>query len=235
MKQEINELKAKQEETNNNNIILIAQIQQLIQKVDQQNDLILQLKTEIKNLKRQRVSCVFLNKSDPKGILSLLGDSVTFSAGGHNNNNLLNIKNTSFNSYFHNYNNEYKKNKQGDSYIKFDFGSNKVVLYSYLIYSNIGAINQYYHPKTWKIEGSNDDLNWILIDERENNNLNGPKKEILFRCEKRKYNDSTEGFRFIRYIQNDSWCDQMDEGYHNPFNIYITFFELFGDVYHFTE
>lgn len=214
---------------------LNEKIGELNEKVTQQSEIIRQLKTEISYLKRPRVSCPFLSISSPKGIISYLNEIVSLSFGGYNNNNIQNLKDNSNNNYFHNYCSNDKTNKQEDSYILFDFGiSNKVILHSYLIRTNCNGKSAHYHSKSWKIEGSNDKANWICLDNRINDdNLNDSYKQHLYICEQSKYSDLNEGFRYVRYVQNDSWCDKMDPSQQNPFNIYIIFFEFFGDVYQF--
>ena len=49
-----------------------------------------------------------------------------------------------------------------------DFKQRKVQLCGYSIMSYDDPIN-YAHLKNWKLEGSNDENNWITIDKRENN------------------------------------------------------------------
>lgn len=99
-----------------------------------------------------------------------------------------------------------------------------MALHSYLIRSNSNSKSLHYHPKSWKIEGSNDHTNWTLLDNRVNDDsINGSFKQNIFICQQIKYQDSTEAFRYIRYVQNDCWCDLMNEKMRNPFKIYITF------------
>lgn len=85
LKEEIKELKSKQND-------MTINIQQLQQKTAQQNELILQLKSEIARLKRPRVSLPLLSESNPKGIISYLNEIVKLSAGKNVQNNLANIK-----------------------------------------------------------------------------------------------------------------------------------------------
>lgn len=175
-----------------------------------------------------RLSSLNSGISNPKGVISHLGNSVTLSAGGYLDSNYPITNITSYNDkYFFNY---YINNprSEAESFIKFDFGPSKIIdLYSYFIRSNCSDPSCFAHPKTWRIEGSNDDSNWFTIDRRENNeNLNGKFKYCNFECNENNHADKKNMYRYIRYIQEDSW-DHKNRCY----NIYITYFELYGDIF----
>ena len=73
--------------------------------------------------------------------------------------------------------------------------------------------------------GSEDHLNWIELDKRvEDKNLNGKFFHHHFICKSNKHGNMNNRYRYIRYIQNESYVST------HPFNIYITFFELYGDI-----
>lgn len=171
----------------------------------------------------------FSSDSDTKGIISHLGDAVSISAGGKHNSRcpLTNIRKYD-DSYFYNYYG-YKPISESDSFIKFDFGSSmKVDLHSYLIRSVAGDPSFSDHPKTWRIEGSNDNTNWKRLDRRVNDPvLNGRLKQHLFTCQERIQENENRKFRYIRYVQEDSWY-QIRE----PYYVSITYFELYGIVYY---
>lgn len=194
-------------------------VRRLTAKLKEQADAIDQLKQ--KEIKRPNpsFSCSFTSELNPKGIISYLGDSVTLSCTVNNDpfdHPLINI--TKFDdSRFINY--RYGSGKsESDTYITFDFGtSRKIDLYSYFIRS-VG-----FHPKTWRIDGSNDQSNWTLIDRRVNNPnlMNGDRHH--FECKEAKHGDANCRYRFIRYAQESS--------YNGSYLVYLDFFELYGDVF----
>ena len=103
----------------------------------------------------------------------------------------------------------------------------KIDLFSYFIRSNdYPHSKSYYHPKSWKIEGSNTlENDWVILDQRVNDaNLNGTHKEHYFVCQQSKFGCQENRYRYIKFTQEDSWGN-------NKFNIYITYFELYGDDY----
>ena len=117
------------------------------------------------------------------GIFGSLINTITMTYGGSTRpscsiTNLAEDDKTHF--FYNSYN--YNPSSENDSFIKFDFGENiKVDLYSYFICTNDGEIDDC-HPKSWRIEGSNDDLKWSDIDKREDENcafLNSSIKSIV--------------------------------------------------------
>lgn len=121
-----------------------------------------------------------------------------------------------------------QKKKKDECWILFDFKSMKVIIDSYYIRSNCSEPNKFHHPKTWALQGSDDNNNWEIIDERKNDeSLNGEHKEKLFICNK----NNNKAYRYIRYLQDECWSDKKVAGdYYNLYNIYITYFQLYGDV-----
>ena len=199
----------------------------MTEKVTQQASIIDQLNIQIEELSNPRISRHFINESNPNGIISLLNDSVTLSAGGKHSPNypLSNIKIYNDN-YFYNYTSG-TPSSESDSYIKFDFGPNKKIeLSSYFIRSNSYSPSSYYHPKSWRVEGSNDESHWTRLDHRVNDgNLNGRYKQHHFECQENRRGDKNYRYRYIRWIQEDSWYNN------SPYNVYITYFELYGDIF----
>ena len=128
---------------------------------------------------------------------------------------------------YRNFSNGYgtKPTSESDSIIKFDFGPHKRIdLHSYFIRTSENNTNAY-HPKTWRIEGSNDNQSWTKLDRRAyDESLNGKYKECDFICQFGSYGSKSNLFRYIRYVQEDSWMS----GY--QYNVYISYFELFGSV-----
>ena len=140
---------------------------------------------------------------------------------------LSNIKSYNDSHFYNSYG--YLPRSESDSFIKFDFGPLiKIDLYSYFIRSNRGD-QSYEHPKTWRIEGSNDDKTWTRLDRQLNNAcLRGKYAQHHFICEVNIHGHENHRFRYIRYVQEDSWCSK------HRFNVYITYFELYGDIFDYT-
>lgn len=95
-------------------------------------------------------------------------------------------------------------------------------LSSYTLRSNQCIANSHSHPRSWTIDGSNDDENWEVINQQNNNSaLNGKNKQRRFECEK-----NNNYYRYIRYKQDDSW--DSDNRY--KYAIYLSCIELFGSI-----
>lgn len=204
-----------------------VQIEQLNERITQQNFLITKLNDKVEKIKNNSISCRFLGESNLTGIITRFRDVITLSTGDECSSypltNILKYDNKEF----------YNSSKsETNSYIKFDFGSSKKIdLFSYFIRSNSqNAVTNAQHPKTWRIEGSSDDLHWTCLDRRENDqNLYGPYKQYYYVCKESKHADDSSRYRYIRYIQENSWWNGR------PYYIGITYFELYGDVYIFNE
>lgn len=233
-----NLIKVRLDELKQENNQLKLQLQQqsddFNQKIDNLNNLINQLsetirqqRNEIDELKKPHINRPFVSEQYPKGIIAYLNGLVNISAGGNHDYNhpLNNIRNYD-NSYFYNYCSSHVSSAE-KSYIEFDVGLlHKIDLNSYFIQSNCNNANTDRHPKSWKIKGSNDRENWIDLDLRENDsNLNGPYKKCHFICNQGKYGNPNSRFRYIRYYQDASWYSD------HTYSIYITYFELYGDIY----
>ena len=81
-----------------------------------------------------------------------------------------------------------------NSWICFDFKNNKIIPTEYSIKSSSTASNSS-KPKSWVIEGSNDNNNWEMIDEQSNcPYLNGANWVHTFTMK----NQNSKEFRFIR-------------------------------------
>ena len=107
-----------------------------------------------------------------------------------------------------------------EGWIEFDFLKRKVNLTSYTLRTSEYGFNSYYHAKSWRIVGSNDRESWEVVDQRVNNpSLNGKYKQCRFECSR-----SDKYYRYIRYIQDDSWYLQREH------NIYLTCVEFFGSI-----
>ena len=104
--------------------------------------------------------------------------------------------------------------------IIFDFKQIKIDITGYVIKTSKGFPNQG-QPKSWKLEISNDGINWDIIDEINNcQKLNKPDTTQLFFNVERKY--------FARYCRfnhaDDCWMDTSSN--------FLTFkaIDFFGDV-----
>ena len=107
-----------------------------------------------------------------------------------------------------------------DAFIEFDFVNRKINVKSYTIRTSYFCPN-YYHPKTWKLVGSNDKQNWELIDMKENNEeLNGTNNYSHFEC-----SHTGQYYRYIKYLQIDNWnLDSL------KYNVIIAAIEFFGSI-----
>ena len=106
-----------------------------------------------------------------------------------------------------------------NSWICFDFKDRRLILSDYSIKS-IDVGPNYSHPRSWAVEGSNDNHFWEILDLQQNcSYLNGPSLVHTFHIHKRNLNE----FRFIRLRQTGpNWRG----------NNFLAFksFELFGKL-----
>lgn len=82
-----------------------------------------------------------------------------------------------------------------DQWIKFDFKTSRMILSSYTLktYNYVAGGN---HMKTWVVEGSTNDTDWLELDRRTNvNELNGRHNLKNFKCK------NSGAFRYIRIRQ----------------------------------
>lgn len=105
-------------------------------------------------------------------------------------------------------------------WICFEFKENRVSPTNYQIRSKHTEGQGGCHPKSWVIEGSNDNFGWEKLDEQSNCSiLNGRSITHLFSID----NSSSKQFRFIRMKLTDkAWCGS----HHLEFNS----FELYGKL-----
>ena len=205
------------------------QVEDLKSKIEQQEN-------QIKILKQPRISLPFIGDNNKtSGILNFLKKTLKLSAGGKTSNecpltNLLDYNNNYFYNYVHDY--HYPRSTE-DSSILFDFGEKvRIDLASYLIRSNGNEPFKSHHAKSWEISGSNDNNQWKILDEvRHDDHLNGPFLEHHFKCKKSDNGSQENRFRYIKYTQFDNWSDGSGEPI-NPFDVYITFFEMYGDIFY---
>ncbi|OHT01408.1 hypothetical protein TRFO_31783 [Tritrichomonas foetus] len=124
------------------------------------------------------------------------------------------------NSHFYNYYMNDPTSEDG-SWIQFDFDNRTIKLTAYSIRTNKNYPD-WYHPKSWRIVGSNNLNEWKILDHRiDNEYLHDTYKLYRFSCD-----ENDENYRYIRYIQEDSQ-------FNRKYNIQITCFELFGELHEF--
>lgn len=136
----------------------------------------------------------------------------------HPLSNLLEYSLPALNYFYNNYSiNSAAKHDQ--NYFTFDFLSKCVTIDAYILRTSNGD-KDWYHPKSWKIMGSNCGQCWDTLDEVvDNEDLNSKFAQKKFFCENnRKY------YRFIRYLQ----LKHHSQIYHN--NIELTAIEFFGAI-----
>lgn len=214
--------------------IILAQLNMLQNRVNQQTQAIEDQNQRINELTQQidllnhSVNCQYHGSN--KGIVQYFKFheyQFTLSNGGAKNQNypIINITNDN-NNFFSNYMYYTSNTSLNDAYILFNFQDKKIVLNSYLIRTNFTEPNTWYHPKSWRIEGSNDNINWNAIDRQVNNlDLNGQRKYKNFEI----HNIQDVGYQYIKYIQDECYCNGPNPN-PNQCNICIEYFELFGKI-----
>ena len=193
------------------------------------------LKKETKKTKekvKKIESTIEYNGNELKGIFDFLkrtyGENLEnngilkISGGGDKDGSypLTNLIKSDSDQYYYNYHN--RKANEGEGWIEFDFCERKINLSSYTIRTNNNNEN-WNHPKSWQICGSNDKEKWDIIDQQtENSILRGFGKQHRFECSKKDNNY----YRYIKYIQDDNWNSNRQK----KFNIYLTCIEFFGSI-----
>lgn len=85
-------------------------------------------------------------------------------------------------------------NNEPNCWLKLDFKDRRVIPTDYIVKSFPAGVNSY-HPKSWLIEGSNDDQNWDSLDKQDNcSYLNGYNCVHTFKMS----HQSTKEYRYIR-------------------------------------
>lgn len=158
------------------------------------------------------------------GLVTLLDDAVTLSSVKNDHQSIMVSNMRKYDNTIFNNNNGAAASSESDSIFIFDFGANKRIdLHSYFIRTN-GHNTNGRHPKSWRIEGSNDSQSWTKLDSRSNDgSLNGKYKECNFECQFASYGNESNLFRYIRYVQEDAWNGMK-------YIVNFTYFELFGSV-----
>lgn len=120
--------------------------------------------------------------------------------------------------------NDYQNQGNGSSlevngWFEIDFCERKINLSSYTL--KTASNSRYTFPKSWKIIASNDKIEWKVLDYQiDVANFKSQNRQQRFIC-----NENNDFYRYIRYVQTDSWCGSY------KYNIIFSRIELFGSVY----
>ena len=154
-----------------------------------------------------------------KGEISITDIGTHHEVSGHLNN-LIKYNQDHINEYYYNNCGKNPFPNASEGWIEFDFKKRKVKLTSYTLRTSGNGPYCEYHPKSWRIVGSNDRKDWEIINQQVNNSsLNDRHRQHRFEC-----SNNNKCYRFIRYIQDDSWKPQREH------NIFLTCVEFFGSI-----
>ena len=97
--------------------------------------------------------------------------------------------------------------EESNSWFCFEFQKRRVIISNYLMKSNCTRPNMW-HPKCWVLEGSNDNVKWLKIDEQNNCSvLNGKLKSHVFTIQNHE-SESSKAFKYIRIRQTSvNWAN----------------------------
>ena len=188
------------------------------------------------NIELNIIECKYIDNNKFKGIISYIKGSTKDKIDGNNDHlrlkgsgtnvdfplsNLLLYEDENIMKGYVNWSNGVFTEKA--AFIEFDFVNKKINMTSYTIRTIYNAINTY-HPKTWKMIGSNDYKDWEMIDmKQDNDELNGPSKCSHFEC-----TNPGQYYRYIRYVQIDNWRSSYQESY--KYYIGLSAIEFFGSI-----
>lgn len=159
------------------------------QKVPQGKDILCSPKNELNGIIN------FLRKNSKD-----IRQEISIKASSNNNDkltgpyNVINYENTNV---------LYSSDSEKSAWISFNFGSHKILLKSYTIRSNKYGENSH-HPKSWILEGSNDNQAFIHIDEQVNcDYLNSSNAVHNFQIN----NAQNKPFKIFRFtLTNKNWA-----------------------------
>ncbi|KAK8899377.1 hypothetical protein M9Y10_001692 [Tritrichomonas musculus] len=104
-----------------------------------------------------------------------------------------------------------------NSWLCFDFKERRVIPKNYTIRSYIATIKYGCHPKSWVIEGSDDNEQWIAIDEQNDCPfINGNNLVYTFTI----LNPRNKAFKYIRMRQTNKSWNEHDHLCVNSFELY---------------
>lgn len=106
---------------------------------------------------------------------------------------------------YDNKNKDFSTKNEENSWISFDFKNYTIIPTNYTIQSFPRGSNGYAHPKSWVIEGSNDNKNWEIINEQTNSPaLNGESVVHTFTVQKMYQ----KAYRYLKMrITGPNWGD----------------------------
>lgn len=141
---------------------------------------------------------ILYGNKDFKGLINFLknesniDDEINISCssiGGYNSKNLFVYENTDHYFFTENLPN---------SWISFEFKKYEIIPSNYTLRS---YKNGSYHPKTWVIEGSKDNVNWSIIDKQKNCSfIRGDNLVHTFPIK----NENNQSFKYLRIRQTES-------------------------------
>jgi hypothetical protein len=193
----------------------IQQVKQM--KLDNENlqNRILQLEKEISELKNPILKGKsFSYQNNHNGIIQELKQnesnsislrcSSVLSSSYHSNNLLI------FNEKY------WVSEDESNPWICFKFNTKKIILSGYLFRSLHD--NSYFNPKSWKLEASNDNSNWILIDNQVNRDwVTREWIEVYFPVE------TKNGYSYFKFTQTG-------KTYQGQIRFVLNFVEFFGTI-----
>lgn len=166
-------------------------------RLTQKIELKYEVKSKIKRYRQQGKLFVHSEKEEFSGIIKYLQNS--------NNESQIDFTSSSIESnaehhhprnvaLFDDQNKNFCSENIENSWICFDFKKHRIIPNEYSIRSRNGIPN-WYHPKSWVIECSNDNNSWEIIDEEKNCSfLNGKRMIHTFKIEKQKI----KKYRYMR-------------------------------------
>ena len=93
--------------------------------------------------------------------------------------------------------NEWVSGNEPNSWIQFDFKDKKIKLDNYSIMTFSGQQGST-HMKSWKVEASLDDIEWVVLDEVKDDDSLNSSNAVLTRPV-----DTTEFYRYFKITQTD--------------------------------
>jgi regulator of replication initiation timing len=225
-REEIRKLRTENQKLKRENQEMKSQIDEIkIQKERKEKDMkiqIDQMKQEIERLKNPYSQPVQVNLSCSSGIISYL-NSV-------DSNPVLLITSSSYGSTMQqenilktDENCHWLSKNELNSWIIFNFQNKNICPQGYLIRK--GSINYQNSPQGWKLEGSNDQKNWVILNEVKNCDVfKKEKQEGIFRFE------TCQFFQFHRFtqIQEDIW--KFNGSSPSEYYFLLNFVEFYGKI-----
>lgn len=143
------------------------------------------------------------NLNDPNGVL------ITASSSEHNSPTQ--VADFEWDDFWYSQN-------EVDQWIMFDFQNVKVGITNYTIKTHRYSTDST-HMRSWDLEGSNDNTNWIVIDQRSTDILNGSSIVQVFMCK-----PIEQTFQYIR-------IRQTEENHRGDNILALTNVEFFGHIF----